>query len=741
MKKTFIASLLVLAFLVNGLGLVSAQEPIRIGLQAPITGEYAYEGEGFVKVLELAVEMANAAGGLLGRPVEIVKCDDVGKPDESSKCATKLVSEGVDAVIGSYSSTCTEPASEIYNEAGILQITPSSTATRLSQKGFQRFFRVCFLDDRQGLFAANFMKDDLGAQKVAIMHDNSTYAQGLAEHTERYAREAGLEVVFMDAINPEDTDFTPTLTKVKEIGPDALYFTGYHPQGGLLLKQAKDLGAEFAFVMGNACNNPELVDIAGVDAAAGAFFTTEPLPKDIEYPEAQAFVEAFSEKYGEELSSIWWLMVADAFNVIADAIEATGGTDAEAMAAYLHTEFADYPGVTGPILGYDENGDRLGTVHIAYIINEDGSFSPYVAMPSEPAGEPIRIGLQAPITGEYAYEGEGFVKVLELAVEMANAAGGLLGRPVEIVKCDDVGKPDESSKCATKLVSEGVDAVIGSYSSTCTEPASEIYNEAGILQITPSSTATRLSQKGFQRFFRVCFLDDRQGLFAANFMKDDLGAQKVAIMHDNSTYAQGLAEHTERYAREAGLEVVFMDAINPEDTDFTPTLTKVKEIGPDALYFTGYHPQGGLLLKQAKDLGAEFAFVMGNACNNPELVDIAGVDAAAGAFFTTEPLPKDIEYPEAQAFVEAFSEKYGEELSSIWWLMVADAFNVIADAIEATGGTDAEAMAAYLHTEFADYPGVTGPILGYDENGDRLGTVHIAYIINEDGSFSPYVTE
>ncbi|HID62609.1 MAG TPA: amino acid ABC transporter substrate-binding protein, partial [Anaerolineae bacterium] len=85
----------------------AAEGPIRIGLQAPITGEYAYEGEGFVKVLELAVEQKNAAGGILGRQVEIVKCDDVGKPDESSKCAQQLVSEGVDAVIGSYSSTCT----------------------------------------------------------------------------------------------------------------------------------------------------------------------------------------------------------------------------------------------------------------------------------------------------------------------------------------------------------------------------------------------------------------------------------------------------------------------------------------------------------------------------------------------------------------------------------------------------------------------------------------------------------
>ena len=116
----------------------AAKEPIKIGLQLPITGEYAYEGEGMTKCAELIAEQVNKAGGILGgRKIELVKCDDMGKPDESSKCANQLVSAGVVAVVGSYSSTCTEPASEIYNEAGILQVTPSSTATRLSPKGLQ----------------------------------------------------------------------------------------------------------------------------------------------------------------------------------------------------------------------------------------------------------------------------------------------------------------------------------------------------------------------------------------------------------------------------------------------------------------------------------------------------------------------------------------------------------------------------------------------------------------------------
>jgi branched-chain amino acid transport system substrate-binding protein len=350
-------------------------------------------------------------------------------------------------------------------------------------------------------------------------------------------------------------------------------------------------------------------------------------------------------------------------------------------------------------------------------------------------GDAIKIGLEGPMTGDYAYEGEGFQKVVELLVEQTNEAGGILGRQVELVIEDDAGDPTQAALVAQRLVDAEVDAVIGAYNSTATEPASEIYNDAGILHITPSSTATGLTQKGFPRFFRVCFLDDKQGLFAATFAKDVLGVQNFGILHDNSTYAQGLAEHTRRYAEEAGLNVAFYDAINPDDQDFTPILTNIGGAGLDAIYFTGYHAQGGLLLKQSAELGLDLQWMMGNACNNPELVQIAGVENAAGTFVTTEPLPKDVPYPEAEQFVQDFEDKYGESPDSVWWMMAGEAFNVIRYAMEQTGSTDSGELADFLHNEAKDINGITGPILGWDEKGDRLGTIHLAYIIDDNGEF------
>lgn len=354
---------------------------IKIGLEGPMTGDYAYEGQGFEKAVKLLAEQTNEAGGLLGRQIELVIEDDAGDPTQAALVAQRLVDADVVAVIGAYNSTATEPASEIYNEAGLFHITPSSTATRLTEKGFKRFFRVCFLDDRQGLFAATFAKDVLGVQNFGILHDNSTYAQGLAEHTKRYAEEMGMNVAFYDAINPDDQDFSPILTNIGAAGLDAIYFTGYHAQGGLLLKQTGELGLDLNWVMGNACNNPELIQIGGLENAVGVYITTEPLPKDVDYPEARQFVADFQEAYDMMPDSVWWMMAAEAFNVIRYAIEQTESTDSEVLANFLHDEAKDINGITGPILGWDEKGDRLGTIHLAYIIDENGEF---IVNPQQP---------------------------------------------------------------------------------------------------------------------------------------------------------------------------------------------------------------------------------------------------------------------------------------------------------------------------------------------------------------------
>jgi branched-chain amino acid transport system substrate-binding protein len=353
-------------------------------------------------------------------------------------------------------------------------------------------------------------------------------------------------------------------------------------------------------------------------------------------------------------------------------------------------------------------------------------------------GNTIKIGLQGPMTGDYAQEGLGFKNAVQLLVDQTNAAGGINGQKVELFVEDDKGDPKEAALVADRLISQKVIAVIGGYNSTATEPASAIYNKAGILQITPGATATRLSEHGYTQFFRTCFLDDRQALFAANFLAKDMGYKKIAILHDNSTYAQGLAESTKTSLEALGVTPVFYDAINPKDTDFSPTLTKLKELNPDVIYFTGYYAQGGLLLKQAKALGMTSAWTGGNAMNNTDLIKIAGVDNAKGFITTTEPLPNGLPYPEAKKFLADYKAKYNADPTSVFTVLAGDAFRVIQNAIEQTKSTDPTKLAAYLHKDFKELAGISGPILGFDEKGDRNGTIHKAYVVNDQGAFVPY---
>jgi branched-chain amino acid transport system substrate-binding protein len=352
--------------------------PIKIGVEGPMTGEWAYEGEGFRRAVLLLADEINEEGGLLdGRTVEVVVGDDRGDPEEARRVARRLIEEGVVAVVGAYNSDATEASSEVYDAAGVLQITPSSTAIRLTEKGYTRFFRTCFCDDSQGEFAAELMIRTLGKQHIALVHDNTVYAKGLAEWAQRYAEELNGEVVLFTAITPGQRDFTTLLEQLEASAAEVLYFTGYYPEGGLLVKQMKETGlTDIQFIGGDAVNNPEFVAIAGIEAASGALLTSAALIEDLRYPETTQFVAGYEEAYGERPMSAWTLAAADGFRLIQHAIAETSSTDPAVLAEFLRT-LEGFPGITGPIVGYDERGDRQGIGIVAYVVNEEGNLVLY----------------------------------------------------------------------------------------------------------------------------------------------------------------------------------------------------------------------------------------------------------------------------------------------------------------------------------------------------------------------------
>ena len=343
--------------------------PIKIGLMAPITGAFASEGQDMQKICELMTEELNKAGGINGNKVQLVIEDDGSTPRSAATAASRLVAADVCAAIGTYGSAVTEASQDIYDEAGIVQIGTGSTSIRLTAKGMKRFFRTCPRDDEQGRVAQSTLAK-FGFKKVAILHDNSAYAKGLADEAkQRILDKKSADIVFFDALVPGERDYSAILTKIKGVKPDAILFTGYYPEAGLLLRQMQEMKWAVPIIGGDATNNTDLVKIAG-DAAAGYRFISPIMPADIDTPMAKAFLKAYEAKYHSLPSSIWSVLAGDAYNVLIAAIKAKGP---DPIAGYLHNDLKNLDCFTGQI-SFDEKGDRVGDLYRLYEVNAKGEF-------------------------------------------------------------------------------------------------------------------------------------------------------------------------------------------------------------------------------------------------------------------------------------------------------------------------------------------------------------------------------
>ena len=371
------------------------------------------------------------------------------------------------------------------------------------------------------------------------------------------------------------------------------------------------------------------------------------------------------------------------------------------------------------------------------------AFFPLYNVPAATAADPVVIAVQAPITGPWAFEGQMAVKSCQVAADLINQKGGVLGgRMIEIREFDDSGTPKDGALAAMKMVSQkDIVAAVSTYGSPTVEASSNIFEKRKMINIAYGATFVGLSQKNRNFFFRTCGRDDAQGIFFADFVPREFKAKRIAIVHNNTTFAIGVAEETQKALKskiDAGqVEIVFYDAVNPEDKDFTPILTKLRESRPDVFYYTGHYPEGALIARQARNIGLNCIFVGSNAVINDDFVKIAGVEVAKGWLMTQEPMPSELEYPQSKEFLKAYKAKYGEIPSSPWPIYAADAVNIIAHAIATTGGTDPDKLADYLHNKADGVPGITGGI-GFTAQGDREGVPYLMYQVDENGKYVIY---
>jgi branched-chain amino acid transport system substrate-binding protein len=329
---------------------------VRIGSVAPLTGPQSHLGMDNENGARLALDEVNARGLTLGgKPVrlELIGEDDQADPKTATNVAQKLVDMGVVAVIGHLNSGTTIPASKIYMDAGIPQISPSATAVAYTAQGYKTAFRVMANDAQQGKVLGQFAVTRMGARRIAIIDDRTAYGQGLADEFENAAKAAGAEIVDREYTNDHATDFTAILTTIKGKNADLVFFGGMDPQGGPMARQMKRLGLTAQFLGGDGIENVNFLSLAGADAE-GVTASSPGLPLDA-MPGGVAFKQKFEAKYGVIQSYAPYAY--DAVMVLVDAMKRADSSDpAKILAALPKT---DIQGVTGPIR-FDAKGDTTG---------------------------------------------------------------------------------------------------------------------------------------------------------------------------------------------------------------------------------------------------------------------------------------------------------------------------------------------------------------------------------------------
>ena len=351
-------------------GPVFGKEPLKVGVQAPITGSYANEGQGIDQSARLVAEQINAKGGVMGRKIEVVTCDDEGTAMKAAICAKDLVNKGVSMVIGSYTSTCAEAAQSTYAKAGVLQ-TSDGTSDALTQHGYWTFFRNSFPNSAEATFAANYMIKDKKYKRIAIISDFSSYSDGLATALVDAIKALGGNIVDREKVQAGSQNFTPVLTQLKSKNPDVIFYTGYYSDGGMIRAQQVALGIKADFIGGDSNDNVDFVKLAG-DSAQGAYIINVPTPELLPYDLAKNFLKAYKAKYHMMPPSIWSLLNADGMRAFIHAMEVNKSFDTKKAAEYLHT-LKDYQGITGPI-SFAADGNRVGSGYMAYEIQKDGSY-------------------------------------------------------------------------------------------------------------------------------------------------------------------------------------------------------------------------------------------------------------------------------------------------------------------------------------------------------------------------------
>ena len=346
-----------------GLGLAlggTAQAQVKLGVAGPITGANAAFGAQLKNGVEQAVEDINATGGIMGQRIVLSVGDDVSDPKQGVSAANKFASDGVKMVVGHFNSGVSIPASEVYQESGIVQITPASTNPRFTERGMWNTFRTCGRDDQQGGVAGAYLADKFKGKKVAIVHDKTPYGKGLADETQKAMKAKGLNDVLYEGVNTGEKDYSALVSKLKSANVDVVYFGGLHTEAGLIIRQMRDQGLQAPLMSGDGIVSAEFVQIAG-PGADGTLMTFAPDPR--KNPNAKEVVAKFKAKnYDPEAYTLYSYA---SVQILKQAAEEAKSMDGKKIADVMKSGRV-FKTVIGDI-SYDKKGDITRPDYVLYV--------------------------------------------------------------------------------------------------------------------------------------------------------------------------------------------------------------------------------------------------------------------------------------------------------------------------------------------------------------------------------------
>jgi len=355
---------LTLGFAIALAGTASAE--VKFGMAGPITGPSAATGAQMKNGVEQAAIDINAAGGILGQKITVEYGDDVSDPKQGVSVANKFAGDGVKFVVGDYNSGVTIPSSEVYQENGILEITPASTNPTVTERKMWNIFRTCGRDDQQGAVAGAYIVKHFKGKKIAVVDDKTTYGKGLADETVKGMAKGGMKPVLREGINTGEKDYSALVSKIKQSGADLVYFGGLYTEGGLIVRQMRDQGVKAPMMGGDGITSDEFASVGG-PGVEGTLMTYGPDPRN--NPAAKAAVAKFRAKKFEP--EAYTLYSYAAVQIIKQAAEAAKSLDPKKVAEKMHSGM-HFSTVLGPI-SYDKKGDLTKLDYVVYIWKKDAS--------------------------------------------------------------------------------------------------------------------------------------------------------------------------------------------------------------------------------------------------------------------------------------------------------------------------------------------------------------------------------